>query len=184
MSVWDGRTAYAGTARREFLRYQKIVREYEAKHAAGQLKPQESKSEHVPPAARVRPSIERETKAALAEVDERMARLPDQPKASSVMGVAVADLRITDPALTAAQATFRTAGNRLAPVVRALQGLDTDVVGADPLAGKLQDAQGLLGAELGIVGQALTQLADHVSEINAVFTQTDQQLGQAAGAAR
>ena len=96
----------------------------------------------------------------------------------------MADLRITDPALTAAQATFQTAGNRLAPVVRALQGLDTDVVGADPLAGQLQDAQGLLGAELGIVGQALTQLADHASQINAVFTEADQQLTQAAGAAR
>jgi hypothetical protein len=57
----------------------------------------------------------------------------------------VADLRITDPALTAAQATLRTAGNRLAPVVRALQGLDAEVVGADPLAGRLQDAQELLG---------------------------------------
>jgi len=96
----------------------------------------------------------------------------------------VADLRITDPALAAAQATFRTAGNRLAPVVHALQGLDADVVGAGPLAGRLQDAQGLLGAELGIVGQALTQLADHASEINGVFTQTDQRLSQAAGAAR
>ena len=96
----------------------------------------------------------------------------------------MADLRITDPALTAAQATFRTAGNRLAPVVRALQGLDTEVVGADPLAGKLQDAQELLGAELGIVGQALAQLADHASQINAAFTQADQQLSQAAGAAR
>ena len=96
----------------------------------------------------------------------------------------MADLRITDPALAAAQATFRTAGNRLAPVVHALQGLDADVVGAGPLAGRLQDAQGLLGAELGIVGQALTQLADHASQINAAFTQTDQQLSQAAGAAR
>jgi hypothetical protein len=107
-----------------------------------------------------------------------------RPKASTVMGVAVADLRITDPALTAAQATFQTAGNRLAPVVRALQGLDTDVVGADPLAGRLQDAQGLLGAELGIVGQALAEVADQASQINAGFTQTDQQLSQAARAAR
>jgi hypothetical protein len=115
MSIWDGRTANAGTARLESFRYQKIVREYEAKQAAGQLKPQESKSEHVPPAARVRPSIEREIKAALAEADERTARLPDQSKASSVIGVAV---------------------------------------------------------------------ADHASEINAVFTQTDQQLSQAAGATR
>ena len=64
-------------------------------------------------------------------------------------GAAVADLRITDPALTAAQ-----------------------------------DAQELLRAELGIVGQALAQLADHAAQINAAFTQTDQQLSQAAGAAR
>ena len=96
----------------------------------------------------------------------------------------MADLRITDPALTAAEATFRTAGNRLAPVVRALQGMDTEVVGAAPLAGKLQDGQELLGAEFGIVGQALAELADHASQINAAFTQADQQLSQAAGAAR
>ena len=96
----------------------------------------------------------------------------------------MADLRITDPALTAAEATFRTAGNRLAPVVRALQGLDTEVVGAAPLAGKQQDGQELLGAEFGIVGQALAELADHASQINAAFTQADQQLSQAAGAAR
>lgn len=96
----------------------------------------------------------------------------------------MADLRITDPALTAAQATFAAAGNRLAPVVRALQGLDAEVVGAGPLAGKLQDAQELLGSEFGIVGQALAELADHASQINAAFTQADQQLSQRAGAAR
>ena len=96
----------------------------------------------------------------------------------------MADLRITDPALTAAEATFRTAGNRLAPVVRALQGMDTEVVGAAPLAGKLQDAEELLGAEFGMLGQALAELADHASQINAAFTQADQQLSQAAGAAR
>ena len=95
----------------------------------------------------------------------------------------MADLRITDPALTAAQATFRTAGDRLAPVVRAVQGLETEVVGAAPLAGKLQDAQQLLGAELGIVGQALAEVAGHATEISTAFAQTDQQLSQAAGAA-
>jgi hypothetical protein len=57
-------------------------------------------------------------------------------------------------------------------------------VGADPLAGKLRDAQELLGAELGIVGQALAELADHASQINADFTQADQQLSRAAGTAR
>ena len=96
----------------------------------------------------------------------------------------MADLRIVDAALSQAQATWRAAGDRLAPVARALPGLDAEVTGADPLIGKLQEAQELLGADFGIVGQAMTALADHASEISAAFTQTDQQLGQAAGAAR
>ena len=96
----------------------------------------------------------------------------------------MADLRIADAALTEAQAAWRTAGSRLAPVARALPGLDTEAVGAGPLAAKLQEAQELLGAGLGIVGQALAEAADHVPEISAAFTRADQQLGQAAGAAR
>jgi hypothetical protein len=96
----------------------------------------------------------------------------------------VADLRIEDTALTEAQVTFRTAGNQLAPVARTLPGLNAEVVGADPLIAKLQEAQELLGAEYGIVGQALAAVADHVPLIDAAFTQTDQQLGQAAGAVR
>jgi hypothetical protein len=95
----------------------------------------------------------------------------------------MADLRIEDTALTAAQATFRTAGNQLAPVARTLPGLNAEVVGADPLIAKLQEAQELLGAEYGIVGQALAAVADHVPAISAAFGQTDQQLGLAAGAA-
>jgi hypothetical protein len=93
-------------------------------------------------------------------------------------------LRITDPALAAAQTAFRTAGDRLSPVVRAQPGLDAEVVGAGPLAGRLQDAQELLGADLGIVGQALAELADHASQLSAAFAQADQQLSQAAGAIR
>jgi hypothetical protein len=93
-------------------------------------------------------------------------------------------LRIVDAALSQAQATWRTAGNRLAPVSRTLPGLDAEVAGADPLIGKLQEAQELLGGGFGIVGQALVEVADHASEIAAAFTQTDQQLGQATGAAR
>jgi hypothetical protein len=96
----------------------------------------------------------------------------------------VADLRIEDTALTEAQATFRTAGNQLAPVARTLPSLNTDAVGADPLTAKLQDAQELLGAEFGIVGQALAAVADQLPVINAAFAQTDQQLGQTAGAVR
>jgi peptidoglycan hydrolase-like protein with peptidoglycan-binding domain len=96
----------------------------------------------------------------------------------------VSDLRIEDAALMQAQATLRTAGNRLAPVVQTLRGLDTEVVGADPLIGQLQSAQELLGADLGIVGQALVELAARTATINAVFTQADQQLTQVAKAVR
>ncbi len=95
----------------------------------------------------------------------------------------MADLRIEDAALTQAQTTLRTAGNRLAPVVQALRGLDTEVVGATPLTGPLQDAQELLGADLGIIGQALVELAAHTAPISAAFTQADQQLSQVAKAA-
>jgi hypothetical protein len=96
----------------------------------------------------------------------------------------VADLRIEDAALAEAQATLQTAGNRLAPVVHTLRALDTEVVGADPLIGQLQDAQELLGADLGIVGQGLVELGARAATINAVFTQADQQLSQVAEAAR
>lgn len=99
-------------------------------------------------------------------------------------GVAVPDLRIEDATLAEAQATLRTAGNQLAPVAATLRGLDAEVVGADPLIGKLQDAQELLGADLGIVGQALTVFAEQATQTGATFTQADQQLSQAAEAAR
>ena len=40
----------------EFFKYQKAVQEYEAKHAAAQLKPQEAKPEHTPPETRDKPT--------------------------------------------------------------------------------------------------------------------------------
>src|SRR5689334_21641365 len=40
----------------EFFRYQKIVQEYEAKHAAGQPRPQEAKPEAAPPETRDKPA--------------------------------------------------------------------------------------------------------------------------------
>jgi hypothetical protein len=88
----------------------------------------------------------------------------------------VADLRITEPALAAAQATFRTAGEEL---LRVLQ-FPGQRIGAHDFG--IQARQ--RGADLGIVGQALAELADHASQISAAFTQADQQLSQAAGAVR
>ena len=93
----------------------------------------------------------------------------------------MADLRVEDAALTSAQAAFRTAGSRLGPVVWAVRGLDSGVVGATPLAEKLQDAHALLAADLGLTGQALTELAARTNEIGAVFGRTDQALARQAG---
>jgi len=98
--------------------------------------------------------------------------------------VAVADLRVEDATLADAQAAFRAASNRLGPVVWTLKGLDSGVVGATPLAGKLQDADGILAAELGIIGQALAELAAHASQVNAAFGQVDQTLSVRAGTLR
>ena len=90
----------------------------------------------------------------------------------------MADLRIEDAALAHAQTAFRTAGNRLGPVVWALKGLNSGVVGATPLAGKLAEADALLAAELGITGQALTELAARAGEIGTVFGGVDQALAR------
>ena len=94
----------------------------------------------------------------------------------------MADLRIEDGTLTHAQTAFRTAGNRLGPVVWALKVLDSGVVGATLLTGKLQEADALLAAELGITGQALTELAARADEIGTVFGGVDQALAQRARA--
>jgi hypothetical protein len=95
----------------------------------------------------------------------------------------MADLRVEDGALAQARAAFRTAGNRLGPVVWAVKGLDSGVVGATPLAEKLQDANALLAADLGITGQALTELAARTDEIGAAFAGVDQALARQAGGA-
>ena len=85
---------------------------------------------------------------------------------------------------TDAQATFRAASNRLAPVVWALKGLDSEVVGAAALAEKLQDAHALLAAELGIIGQALAELAARADPDQCRLQQADQALAAEARALR
>jgi hypothetical protein len=90
----------------------------------------------------------------------------------------VADLRVEDATLKAAQATFRKASARLEPVVRALKVLNAEVVGADPLTECLHEAHGILSAELGIIGQALAELAADTGAANTSFGQVDQALGQ------
>jgi hypothetical protein len=60
-----------------------------------------------------------------------------------------------------------------------VKGLDSGVVGATSLAEKLQDAHALLAAELGITGQALTELAARADEIGTAFGGVDQALAKA-----
>ncbi len=99
-------------------------------------------------------------------------------------GGTVADLRVGDGTLAAAQSELRSAGNRLAPVARTLKGTDGEVAGAAPLTAELRDADDMLAAELGTIGQALVELAARVNEIGAAFGQVDQDLGRQAGARR
>jgi predicted signal transduction protein with EAL and GGDEF domain len=96
----------------------------------------------------------------------------------------MADLRVEDATLAQAQSTFRTAGNRLAPVVGAVKGLNSEVVGAEPLSEELHNAHSILAVELGITGQALTELAAHANEIKAAFDHADQALTREARADR
>ena len=88
------------------------------------------------------------------------------------------DLRVEDGTLADAQTALRSAGNRLAPVARSLKGLDCEAAGAAPLVAELRDADDMLAAELGTVGQAPVDLAAHITEIGASFGQVDQNLSQ------
>ena len=96
----------------------------------------------------------------------------------------MADLRVEGVRLADAQSVLRSAGNRLAPVARTLKGLNCEVVGAAPLAAELRDADDMLAAELGTIGQALVELAAHVSEIGVALGQVDQDLSRQARAVR
>jgi len=96
----------------------------------------------------------------------------------------MADLRVKEATLAKAQSTFRAAGDHLAPVAGILKGLNSAVVGAEPLSARLDTAHSTLAAELGIIGQALAELAAHASQINSAFDHVDQALTREARAVR
>lgn len=89
------------------------------------------------------------------------------------------DLRVEDGTLADAQTALRSAGNRLAPAARTLKGLDCEVAGAASLVAELRDADDMLAAELGTIGQGLVELAARISETGAAFGQVDQNLSRA-----
>src|SRR6266700_7553622 len=74
----------------EHLRHRKAVEAYEAKHAAGQLKPQEAKPEHAPPETRDKPTSRIAERREPAEQQELKQARPQRswvPRADIVQAV-------------------------------------------------------------------------------------------------
>jgi len=86
------------------------------------------------------------------------------------------NLQVDDAALKAAQSTLTQAANRLEPLVRTLNGLDAGVVGADPLSTRLHGAHGNLADGIGILGQALADLAKYIGNASTSYGNTDTNL--------
>jgi len=66
--------------RAEHLRYRQSVEAYEAKHAAGQLKPQEAKPEHVPHETRDKPTSEIAERRKPLERQREERRMPERSR--------------------------------------------------------------------------------------------------------
>jgi hypothetical protein len=86
----------------EHLRHRKVVEAYEAKHATGQLKPQEAKPEHAPPETRDKPAskIDERTKALEGQREDRRtperSRLPKNDTAQMMAGYGIALASVAD----------------------------------------------------------------------------------------
>ncbi len=88
----------------------------------------------------------------------------------------MSDLRIDDATTSGASAGLRAAANRLSPVVRAVQALDTGAAGVNALATELDLGDQTLVAALNDLGTELTKLASQVDAAAADFAGTDQAL--------
>jgi hypothetical protein len=94
----------------------------------------------------------------------------------------MSDLRIDDATTSGASAGLRAAANRLSPVIRAVQGLDTGAAGVNALAAELDLGGQTVVMALNGLGTELTKLASQVDAAAADFARTDRAL--AADAAR
>ncbi len=83
-----------------------------------------------------------------------------------IMGnvVAVADLKVENAVLAQAETAMRTGSSRLDPIERAVQNLDPEVVGAEPLSEALHTAHEKLAVATGVMSQALAALAQHTRD--------------------
>jgi hypothetical protein len=92
----------------------------------------------------------------------------------------MADLRIDDVTTAGAVAGLRAAANRLAPVIRAVRSLDTEVAGANTLAGGLEQADQSLAAAFDSLGRELTSFATWIDGAAAGLASTDRTLASQA----
>jgi hypothetical protein len=88
----------------------------------------------------------------------------------------MADLWIDDATTGGASAGLRAAANRLSPVVRAVQMLDTGAAGANALAAGLDVGDQTIVVALNGLGAELSKLASQVDAAAANFAATDQAL--------
>lgn len=88
----------------------------------------------------------------------------------------MADLRIDDATTAGAVADLRAAANRLAPVIRAVQVLNTGVAGTNTLAEELDQADRSLAAVLDNLGGELAGLAAWIDGAAAGLASTDHAL--------
>jgi hypothetical protein len=90
------------------------------------------------------------------------------------------DLRIDDVTTADAVAGLRVADDRLAPVIRAVRAMDTEVVGANALADELDEADQFLGAALNSLGLELAGFATWIGGAAAALAGTDRALASEA----
>ena len=91
------------------------------------------------------------------------------------------DLLVENATMTQAQAALKAAADSLSLALRAVRGLDDQVVGPNAVQSMLGDANSALGTNLQIIGQALTDLAASVGQSNASFGDADQDLSRSLG---
>jgi len=92
----------------------------------------------------------------------------------------MADLRIDDVTTAGAVAGLRAATNKLAPVIRAVQALDTGVAGTNALEDSLDQADQSLVVTLDSLGTGLAGLTTWIDDVTAGLTSTGQTLASEA----
>jgi hypothetical protein len=90
-------------------------------------------------------------------------------------------LVLDDAALSGIAGTLKNAATRMQTLSHSLRGMDTEVVGADPLIEALQKMQEALSGRLGLLAVSLNELATKVTEVGTTFHAADHALATGAG---